>query len=231
MDLSIPALFYANHSYWWDGFWALLCTQKYFRQNLYIIIEDKQLVRYQFFTRLGAFSIDRSNARSAIESINYAAEVLTTPPLAGSSKHKPKQNALWLFPQGAIEHIDKRPLHFFNGAGTIVQKVLERQAASGKRAAMYLIPLATRIDYFGEQKPELWLSFKPPILMTRDNFSTAKALTASMQRETETHLDELKARILTRNSEGSDVLVAGKASVNRWWDEFRAKLGLAPKAK
>ncbi len=208
MRLDIPIIFYCNHAYWWDGFWTQLCTEAYFKQNLYIIIEYKQLVRYQFFTRLGAFSIVRENPREALETINYAVEKLTEP--------SEKQNALWIFPQGIIEHVDKRPIVFFNGAAKIAERVLE------KLPAVYVCSMVSRIDYIEEQKPELFLSFKPPMCLTKENFVSAKALTASMQCQTEAHLDELKSVIVKREFEHAEILVEGAPSINRRWDRFRA---------
>ncbi len=217
MDSSIPIVFYCNHAYWWDGFWTQLCTETYFNQNLYIIIEYKQLVRYQFFTRLGAFSLVRENPREAMETINYAVEKLTEP--------SSRQNALWIFPQGVIEHVDKRPIVFFNGAAKIVERVLE------KLPAVYVCSMVSRIDYIEEQKPNLFLSFKPPMRVTQESFVGAKSLTATMQHETEAHLDELKQRVLTRDFSRSEILVEGAPSINRRWDRFKERLGLQQRDK
>jgi len=69
MERGVPVVFYANHAYWWDGFWSQLCTENFFHQNLFIAIEEPQLRKHRFFTRIGAFSILRSNARSAVRSL------------------------------------------------------------------------------------------------------------------------------------------------------------------
>jgi len=217
MDLNIPIIFYMNHAYWWDGFWSQLCTEAYFKQNLFIIIEYKQLVRYQFFTRLGAFSIVRDHPREAIKTINYAVELLCSP--------SPKQNALWIFPQGLIEHIDKRPLQFFGGTAKIVEQLCK------KEQGVYLCSLVTRVDYLEEQKPEMFLSFKTPQLITPKNFSGVKPLTQELQMETETHLDELKLKIQNRDFAGEQYLVEGALSVNKRLDNFKALIGLNKASK
>lgn len=212
MNLATPIIFYCNHAYWWDGFWTQLCTEAYFKQNLYIIIEYKQLVRYQFFTRLGAFSIVRDNPRQAIESIHYAVERLLEP--------SEKQNALWIFPQGVIEHIDKRPLRFYTGTAKIVEKIVMQNRR------VYLASVVSRIDYIEEQKPELFLSFQAPELIGKENFSGVKELTARMQAKTEAHLDWLHEQVMNRQFEGFHTLLEGKRSINRRWDRFRERLGL-----
>ncbi|MCS6990036.1 MAG: lysophospholipid acyltransferase family protein [Chloroherpetonaceae bacterium] len=213
MDLKTPIIFYLNHSYWWDGFWSQLLSETYFKQNLYIVIEYKQLVRYRFFTRLGAFSIERENPREAMRSLDYAAEKLAEP--------SEKQNALWIFPQGVIEHVDKRPLKFFSGAAKIAEKVLRRAPA------IYLCSAVTRIDHIEEQKPELFISFREPRRLTKETFPNPKSLTSEMERETETHLDELKSLVMAREFGSFETIVEGAPSVNRWFDELRAKFGIS----
>ncbi len=213
MNLQIPIIFYLNHAYWWDGFWSQLLTETYFNQNLYIIIEYKQLVRYQFFTRLGAFSIVRENPREAIKTIKYATEKLTEP--------SDKQNALWIFPQGVIEHIDKRPIKFFSGTAKIAELVLERLSS------IYLCSVVTRIDYIEEQKPELFISFHAPRVLTKATFPNPKLLTREMEAETESHLDELKMHILNREFDAFEIILEGKRSVNRWFDSLRSTFGIS----
>jgi chlorobactene lauroyltransferase len=213
LNLQTPIVFYLNHAYWWDGFWSQLLTEAYFTQNLYIIIEYKQLVRYQFFTRLGAFSIVRENPREAIQTIQYATEKLTEP--------SPKQNALWIFPQGVIEHIDKRPMKFFSGAAKIVEQVLERTPS------VYLCSAVTRIDYVEEQKPELFISFRAPRLLTKETFPNPKVLTKEMELETELHLDALKLHIVNREFDTFETMIEGARSVNRRFDSLKATFGIS----
>ncbi len=211
MSPGTPVIFYGNHAYWWDGFWSQICTELYFRQNLYIIIEYAQLVKHQFFTRVGAFSIDRSNARSAIETLNYATDCLITP--------SARQNALWIFPQGQIEHVDKRPLLFFRGTAGIAERVLK------KRESIYLVSVVSRIEYLEEQKPELFLSFGSPKLLKKTEWSGLDSLTAFMQSATESHLDEVKQAVIERRFDGFDVVVQGSESINRRVEAIRGLFG------
>lgn len=211
MDPGIPVVFYCNHAYWWDGFWSQLCTEKFFRQNLHIIIEYPQLNRHRFFTRLGAFSIDRTNGRSALRSLDYAAELLAAP--------SERQNALWLFPQGRIEHVDRRPLFFFKGTAGIVSRVLHR------KSALYLVSVVSRIEYLEEQKPELLLSFRPPLLVTSADCPSPGDLTSMMRQTTEDHLDGLKALVVNRSLDDARIVIRGGESVNRKVERFRRLFG------
>lgn len=212
MELRFPVIFYCNHAYWWDGFWSQLCTEEFFRQNLYIIIEYQQLVKHRFFTRLGAFSIDRSRPRSVVQTLDYAAECLTQASL--------KQNALWVFPQGMIEHVDKQPIRFFNGASSIVSRVLQRTAG------IYLVSVVSRIEYLEEQRPDLFLSFRGPQFIERYGFSGQQVLTQHMQDETIEHLAWLKEKIVSGDTRGFQVLVRGADSVNKRVDRLKLFTGL-----
>ncbi len=212
MNPRIPVIFYANHAYWWDGFWSPLCTEEFFRQNLHIIIEYQQLKKHRFLTRIGAFSLDRSRPRSVLDTLRYAAELLTA--------EGERQNALWIFPQGKIEPVDQRPLLFLKGTASIVSRVLE------KTPSIYLVSVVSRIEYLGEQKPELSLSFLEPRLLTRDEYSNADELTAYMKGMTERHLDELGGKIRTRMMDEALTLVKGKDSINRRVEAFVRFFGL-----
>lgn len=196
-----PVIFYANHAYWWDGFWSQLCNEEYFRQNLYIVIEYQQLKKHRFFSRVGAFSLDRSRPRTIPGTLDYAAELLTS--------ESPRQNALWIFPQGKLEPADKRPLVFFRGTATVVKRVLER------RSGIYLVSVVSRIEYLSEQKPVLFLSFRNPQLIVPEDYPGPDALTAVMRETTEKHLDGLRLKIMNGDTDGARVVVKGKASVNR----------------
>ena len=212
MNPRIPVIFYANHAYWWDGFWSQLCTEEFFLQNLHIIIEYQQLKKHRFFTRIGAFSIDRSRPRSVLDTLRYAAELITA--------DSDRQNALWIFPQGKIEPVDQRPLLFLKGTASIVSRVLE------KTPSIYLVSVVSRIEYLGEQKPELSLSFLEPRLLTRDEYSNADDLTAYMQGTTERHLDELGGKIRKGRLDEALTLVKGRESINKRMEAVTRFFGL-----
>ena len=210
MKREVPVIFYGNHAYWWDGFWSQLCAETFFTQNLYIIIELQQLIKYRFFTRLGAFSIDRSHPRSAVRTIKYASECL--------SATTGKQNALWIFPQGVIRHVDERPIRFFRGTADIVSRVLENCPE------IYLVSVVSRIEYLEEQKPELFLSFRTPQLVRRGEHHDRTSMTRNMESVTEDHLDDVKEHVMLREFDGYSLLVRGKESVNRKFDRYRKSL-------
>lgn len=212
MQLEYPVIFYCNHAYWWDGFWSQLCTERFFRQNLYIIIEYRQLSKHRFFTRLGAFSIDRAKPRSSVRTLDYAAALLT--------EKSRKQNALWVFPQGMIEHVDKKPIRFFNGTSAIVSRVLR------KTPGIYLVSVVSRIEYLEDQRPDLFLSFNVPELIGRDGYSSHRALTNHMQDTTVDRLALLKEKIMAGETDDFELLIKGAESINTRVERLRRLTGL-----
>jgi 1-acyl-sn-glycerol-3-phosphate acyltransferase len=199
---SPPLLLFCNHSAWWDGHMTMALNEERWRRAGHAMVEHKQLVRYPFFRAVGAFSIDRQNARSAIETLNYCVELMTSVP-----------NVLVLIaPQGEILANDVRPLSFFNGVGRIVKEVAEKAGA----CAAY--PMALRYEFIGEQKPEAFISIGAPLLWHAGDAATAKEITAHMQSALTHALDCLREDVTAYRLNSFEVLLDGGWSINRWWD-------------
>nr|MBA3556357.1 hypothetical protein [Gemmatimonadales bacterium] len=63
-DRSVPTIFVANHSNWWDGFLAFLLTRR-LGLSFQVLMEARHLARYRVFLRLGALPLRRDRAREA----------------------------------------------------------------------------------------------------------------------------------------------------------------------
>lgn len=114
-----PVIVYANHSSWWDGHLAMFLNEECWHLDGYVMMEEKQLARYRFFTHVGGFLIDRQEARSAMRTLDYAAQLMSAQP----------GRVLLLFPQGEILANDARPLSFFNGTAHLVKRIVEQTGA------------------------------------------------------------------------------------------------------
>ncbi len=84
-------LYLANHHLWWDALVPLVLSRSWFKQRLRAVMERPQMERYPFFSKIGAFSIDRDNARSALASLDLAADWLNEP-----------DTCLFLYPEGRL---------------------------------------------------------------------------------------------------------------------------------
>ena len=133
-DRSILLL--SNHTSWWDGFWQLYLNMRVFKKKFHFMMLEEQLRKHWYFNYTGGFSVKKS-ARSAVETIQYSAELLSHP-----------SNLVLLFPQGKVESIHKHAITFEKG----VEKILERT----DRKSVQIVFLVNSVDYFINRKPILY---------------------------------------------------------------------------
>lgn len=134
-----PLLLYANHSSWWDGFalWRLARAHGF---TGYCIMEERNLKRWPFLRRLGAFSIRRGDARSSLETLRYAARLLKQP-----------RTAVAVFPQGVLDPHASPPYLLDRGV-----EVLARLSGAT------CLPVAIRPMFLEAEKPDLLLELGEP---------------------------------------------------------------------
>jgi len=211
---SPPIIMFGNHSAWWDAHLAMVVNEECWHTDGYVMVEDTQLARYRFFRWCGAFSVNRHDPRSAVESINYAIQRLT------EAAHR----SLLIFPQGEILANDVRPLVFYQGAGRIAGKV----AAQAGACALY--PIALRYEFIGEQKPDAFISVGPPLIIRREDptwFSNSpsapdsRRITQCMQKALTEELDRLRADVIAYRLSLFTPIINGVWSINRIWDAVR----------
>jgi len=135
-DNGDAILMIGNHVSWWDGFLAHYINQELFRRKIHIMMLEEQLEKRMFLNKAGAYSI-RKGTRSALESLQYTAEILSDP-----------GNMVVLYPQGRIHSISDLPVSFEKGWYRIFS-YLSRPI----RVIFYI----SLFDYFSSRKPELHL--------------------------------------------------------------------------
>ncbi len=133
-DNGNPILLIGNHFSWWDGFIARHVNIKVLKRKLHLMMDEEQLAKRKFLSRLGAFSI-RKSSRSAIESLHYAASILNDP-----------GNLLVLFPQGRFQSLHRQPLTFEKGWFRIIQE---------SPPNIQIVFMAALTDYFSSPRPGL----------------------------------------------------------------------------
>lgn len=197
---TLPMIISANHSSWWDGY-VIALIDRLLGTDGYLMVEEKQLRRYFFFTWIGCFSVDRQNARSALQSLKYAATLLKGQP----------GRMVSLFPQGEIFPNDRRPLVFYNGVAYLARMV----------NPVLIYPLAIRIEYLAEQRPALFISMGDPVQIDTAQTKEAhfiKSCTQQLEASLTAELDLLRADILSGNYTDFKTVIQGKASTNRIFD-------------
>lgn len=135
-DRGYPVLMLGNHTSWWDGFLGQYINLALFNRKLHIMMLEEQLEKRKFLNKTGAYSI-RKGSRSAIESIQYTAQILSDP-----------GNLVILFPQGRIRSIMEVPVTFESGWYRVF-KYLDHP--------IQVVFYVTLFDFFSNRKPELHL--------------------------------------------------------------------------
>ena len=134
-----PLLVYANHGNFWDAFVAhQLC--KAAGWDGYALMEEQNLRRYGFLSRIGAFSIRKGEAGSSLESLRYCKGLLKRPGAA-----------VFIFPEGEHRPFGKLPLRLERGVEVVAR-------AAGARC----VPVAIRYCFFERERPEVLLEVGTP---------------------------------------------------------------------
>lgn len=172
---EIPLIVCANHSSWWDGLVVLELLSN-FKFDNYVMMEEKQLRKLRFFRRLGAFSVNRSNFRDALKSINYSVKILS----------EKKNRTVLIFPQGAIFHNDIRPLVFFSGLAKVIEQI----------GTCKICPINIRYEFLGKFKPDIFIAIGEPLTFNFSDKVVRKTTTSRIEAVMTFHLDNLKQKII-----------------------------------
>jgi 1-acyl-sn-glycerol-3-phosphate acyltransferase len=133
-----PLILYANHTNFWDGFIVHSLVWKAARDG-YVVMEEQNLARYRFLTRLGAISVRRGDRSSSLETLRYCASVLKRP-----------RASLLVFPQGQIVSAAE-PLELERGLSVLA-----------RMAKVRLVPLALRYAFFEHEYPDVLVAAGEP---------------------------------------------------------------------
>ena len=198
-DREKPLLLLPNHSTWWDGFFIYLLNKKVLKRKIYLMMLEEQLKQNRFFRLLGTYSIKLDTIKDVKESLNYTIDLLNKeqePPL------------VCFFPQGELQAWHERPLIFKRGLELILKNVTTK---------INLCYLGIRIEYLGEQRPEVFLQISPVREINKKNQFLLKGL----ESEFNTFIDQFEKRIIGGTK--GELLFQGKKSVNEQFQRLRKK--------
>jgi chlorobactene lauroyltransferase len=135
-------LYILNHHYWFDALTPLLLNHSHFHQHLMAIMDKVQMEKRPFFAKLGAIPIDRSHARSAVNTLDQAADWLSEP-----------GTCVFLYPQGKLTD-SIEPIVLESG---VVRLIDNAPMADVVAIGMY-------IHFRNGPKPELVIRIGKPIV-------------------------------------------------------------------
>jgi chlorobactene lauroyltransferase len=202
-----PLILYLNHSSWWDGYLMYVIHRLVLhgRFDSYLLMEERQLQAYRFFSWSGAFSVNRQDPEDTRRSQTYAANLLRSGHCA---------RALYIFPQGRIVHPDQRPLVTYPGIARIT-------AQSGP---VNLCPVAMRYEFRGQQQPHAFIRIGPThrAAQPTDEAATLAEITTRLTMA----CDALREDVIGGYLERYQPLLRGRRGIDQ---RFAAFLRLLPK--
>jgi 1-acyl-sn-glycerol-3-phosphate acyltransferase len=190
-----PLICYLNHPSWWDGYMIAVIHRKLLRSRfrLYIMMEERQLREFRFFTWSGAFSINPDNRLETARSLRYISRLL----------REQRNRSLYIFPQGHITPNDRRPLELFPGAASIARHV----------GHALLCPVALRYEFRGAQHPEAFIRFGP--LHRVEAPVDVDALTREITHRLTDSADTLRDAVLADDMGNFRPLLHGRPGIDR----------------
>lgn len=197
---DVPLVLYANHPAWWDAVLPAILSNQVFHHDAYAMMEEKQMQQYGFFRRIGCFSVVRDNPRKAVESLRFAADLL---------RHHSR--ALWIFPQGTLTSVEKRPLNLYNGTARLLRELGDVTA----------VPVAFRYEFVDKEWPEVFIAFGKPWHIRSDERVEINMTTDLLQQLLEYEMDVQREDVMEREFEAYQTILAGRRSVNERWDALR----------
>ena len=193
-------LLLANHSCWWDFFMAHRLNMA-IPADGYGMTDHSNLLKFGFFRRIGAYSVDRGHPASVRASIDYTAELLRRP-----------RAVVWYFPQGEIACNAVRPLDFQSGL-----RLLLRRAGT-----LRIVPVALRYEYWQEERPEAFARFGLATLTTSsERFDAVEHWRERLTGE----LDALSADVLTQDPTRFERILHGRRSAHDRYARLRSRFG------
>jgi 1-acyl-sn-glycerol-3-phosphate acyltransferase len=173
-------LYYLNHSTWWDALIPFMLNEYHFKQNARALMDIEQLKKYRFFRKIGAFSIDRQNPRSALYSMNKTREWLGL-----------ENSSIYFFPEGSIRN-EFDPIQFEHGIGWLARECKQTD----------LVPIAIHINLVRSDKPDLFIDVGEPVCIGREN--DKRSITDHCRSVLAELLDDLRRRAFDQNEEFGD---------------------------
>lgn len=137
-DTHAKTIYFINHNLWWDGLLPLYLSRNVFHQTARAFMEDKQMHKHRFFSKIGAFSINLSDPRSALGSLRFAIDSLNKP-----------SSSLYIYPEGEITPVSASKPEFKKGLAWLYQNT---------DIEIDFVPIAFYTHTFRDSKPELYIN-------------------------------------------------------------------------
>jgi 1-acyl-sn-glycerol-3-phosphate acyltransferase len=193
-----PLIVYTNHPSWWDPIHFLLLARFAMPgRRMFGPFDADALAKYRVFARLGAFGIDRSTRRGAVEFLATSRAILADP-----------GNTLWITAQGEFSDPRRRPVVLQPGLAHLV-----RDLGRGR-----VVPLAVEYPFWNERRPEALSRFGRSIDVADVRGRAVEELNALLAGRLTDTMEALAEESATRDPSRFRTLVLGRAGVGGVYD-------------
>lgn len=199
-DGKTPLLLCLNHSSWWDLLLGLYLSEHLPDWDMYGVMDERQLRRYRFFSRLGVIGVERETLRGAREFLAYTRTLLTGQP-----------RALCLTPQGEFVSNSVRPVRFQPGIGAI----------AGQLESFLFTTIVLDYEFWSEKQPEAFISVRPVEYIVVDSDFDRRTFVHRLERQMEQHLDAFTAMRVQRDPALFQTLLDGQNSISPVYNTLR----------
>ncbi len=199
LQADAPLILYCTHGGWWDAAATIVLSLRILHLDAYGMMEDKQLEKYRFFRKIGMFSVNRSDPRSALSSLHYCADLLRN-----------TSQSLWIFPQGQLVPQDHRPIVCESGIGILAKLLGEA----------YFVPVALRYDFLREQRPEMFVRIGTPDYIVWDKDKSVRAITEFFTQRLTQEWDVLHHDIHGQTNQDYRIFLEGSMSMEKRFDKI-----------
>ena len=199
-DGETPLLVALNHTSWWDVLLALYTERTCFGWERYGVMDERQLLRYRFFAKLGMIGVDRTSLGGAREFLNYAQKLL-----------RGQRRSLWMTPQGAMLSTRTRPIRFQPGLAHI----------AGTLDRFCFTTVVVHYEFWEERLPEAFVSLSPIVTYRQEDVADRKRWQRAQEARMEAQLNSLMESVQTRDPSQFTMMLRGSAGVNPVYDALR----------
>lgn len=158
---GVPVIYYLNHNSWWDGLIPFLLNEFLLHHNGRALMDEEQILKYPFFKRIGAFSVNRHHKRDVITALRYAANGLKRP-----------NASLYLYPEGELQPFEASLNPTFEGGLTWL---------SFQRKDLDVVPIAIYIHTMQSDKPRLLIHIGEALQLNSQQFKDKNERTIYLQ--------------------------------------------------
>ncbi|MFQ3546075.1 lysophospholipid acyltransferase family protein [Halobacillus rhizosphaerae] len=167
-------LFFVNHSTWWDPLLIYYLNDQIIHSDGYGMMHEDGIKKFPFFRKIGAYSINTDHRRHIMDSLSYSISLLNN----GKS--------VWIFPQGEEQHLEKRPLQFFQGLSYIAARAHK----------IKIIPISLYYSLEHTKKPNAYIKIGSPIAPIKYENLNRKETTRLFEEISTSQLDDLKKLVV-----------------------------------